>query len=294
MRYILLALLFLAGQLEAQQPRRPLGWRSNPTHQKGLKQLVTHLRYRAAPLPPAASVEANLPGVYDQFTLGSCVAQAAAAAFDHNWKTHAGYFVQPSRLDIYQNCLRRDGSFPRDVGTYTSSALWVLRNKGTLRERSWPYVGTNLSAHAPTDFKRQRQKYAAISTYDVSNTDNGYSVKQAIANAKLPVLVGGYVFEQIFNVKKSSPFIEMPGSKQVGGHEMLVVAYDDNLEHNGQKGFVKVRNSWGKDWGDGGDAYMPYGYVFNPKLFEDYGVIEVTGRRVVKPKPSLLQRIFKR
>lgn len=312
MRYLLLVLALLAAPLEAQQ-RRPLGWKSDPKHSAGLRQLVTHPRYRAAPLPPAASVKDKMPPVYDQHTLGSCVAQAAAAAFDHNWRMRAGYFVQPSRLDIYQNCLRHDGSFPRDVGTYTSSALWVLKNKGVLLERTWPYVGTNLSARAPADYKRQRQKYAAVSTYDVSNTDNGYSVKQAIANAELPVMAGGYVYEGIYRVNKSDPFIPMPAGKPIGGHEIVFVSYDDNMVHGGQKGFVEVRNSWSEnDWGDKGHGWMPYAYAFNPKLFEDFGCVEVTGRRVVKSrsavrsqsvesspqrqtsKPSLLKRLFSR
>lgn len=287
----LLVLLFLAGSLaghlEAQQPRRPFGWKSNPNHARGLTQFTRHVAYRAAPLPASASVdEAHLPDTYDQLFIGSCVAQAAAAAFDHNWKARTGYFAKPSRLDIYQNCLRKDGVFPRDYGTYTSTVLWVLKNKGTLLEATWGYNPNYLSAHAPTDKKRQRQKYAAVTTFDVSNTDNGYSVKQAIANAKLPVLVGGYVYEGIFHVKKADPFIPMPSGKPVGGHEMLAIAYDDNMVHGGQKGFVKLRNSWADEWGDSGDAFAPYAYIFNPKYFEDFGAIQVTGRRVVTPRAS--------
>lgn len=285
MKHLLIALLFLAGSLDAAPvKRRPLGWKSAPRHSKGLTQLTQHPRYRTAPLPPAASVEANLPPVYDQLWLGSCVANAAAAAFEQNWKTRTGFFADPSRLDIYQNCLRHDGVFPRDYGTYTTTVLWVLKTKGTLREQTWRYLPGNLSAHAPTDKRRERAKYAAVDTFDVSNTDNGYSLKQAIANAKLPVLVGGYVFEDIFSVSASEPFIPMPRGKPVGGHEVLAVAYDDNLIHNGQKGFVKIRNSWGA-WGDGGNAWIAYAYIFNPKYWEDFGAIQVTGRRIPKPQP---------
>ncbi len=288
MKSLLLAFLLFGGQLHAQKPvqRHPLGWRSAPDHAKGLKQLAFHPAFRAAPLPAAASVEDNLPPVYDQGNIGSCVAQGAAAPFDRNWKIRTGHFVTPSRLDIYQNCLRHDGNFPRDYGTYVSTAMWVLKNKGVLKESTWPYVIENLSAHAPTAWRNERARQAAITTYDVSNTDNGYSVKQAIANAKLPVIVGGYVYTQIFNVKASDPFIAMPTGRKEGGHCMVAVAYDDNLQHDGQRGFVKLRNSWGEEWGAHGMAYIPYAYIFNPKMFEDFAAVETTGKRVVKSKTS--------
>jgi C1A family cysteine protease len=38
---------------------------------------------------------------------------------------------------------------------------------------------------------------------------------------------------------------------------MCIIGYNDD-----KKCFI-VRNSWGKDWGDKGNCYMPYDY-FNP------------------------------
>lgn len=276
-------LTLLAAAISLAATPHPLGWRSNPNHSKGLTQIQAHPLFRAAPLPAAASVQAGLPSVYDQLNLGSCVAQAGAAAFDYQWRQRTSFFIDPgpSRLDIYQNALRHDGNFPSDYGTYTSSVLWVLKNKGVLLENSWPYNTVNLSAHAPTKYTPERSHYAAVTTYDVSNTDHGYSFKQAIANAHLPVMVGGLVTAQIFDVTAADPFIPEPVGKNVGGHELLGVAYDDNLVHNGIKGWVLLRNSWNTTWGKAGYGWISEHHLFESKRFEDFGAVETTGPRVV-------------
>lgn len=257
----------------------PLGWKSSPRHAKGLKQMVAHPAYKVAPLPESFSLRSKMGGRYNQLQLGSCVANAGCKGFAYVWKEITGKEIDPSRLDVYQNCLKFDGGFPNDNGTYTSTCLRVFREKGALLEKKWPYRPENL-AITPTRTGGQRAWYAATKTYDVSNTDNGYSLKQAIANARLPVMVGGYVYEQIFSVSKGHPYIDMPRGHPAGGHEMLAVGYDDNKVFNGQKGFVLLMNSWGDEWGDDGFAWIPYAYIFNPRYFEDFGCIEATGRRI--------------
>lgn len=51
----------------------------------------------------------------------------------------------------------------------------------------------------------------------------------------------------------------------VGGHEMVIIGYDDNAvayDRDGNKhaGLLKLRNSWGDNVGDNGDYYMTYDY----------------------------------
>lgn len=50
-----------------------------------------------------------------------------------------------------------------------------------------------------------------------------------------------------------------------GGHEMIIVGYDDNAvakdsEGHTYKGLLHLRNSWGTSIGDKGDFYMSYAY----------------------------------
>lgn len=270
---IVLALLLSISGAWAATPK--LGWKSNPHHPKGLKQLAAP---RAA-LPASANLEALMPPVYDQKDIGSCTANAGGAAFDFQWKVQSGAFVFPSRLDLYQNELKHDGSWPQDAGSYTASILWVLKNQGVALEKCWPYVPANLTKNPTSCAISTRKNYKAVVAYDVPNNDGGYAVKYAISQKKLPVLTGGYVFNNIFNpvydVGTRKWFVPMPAGKAVGGHEILIVGYDDTLVIGKIKGWVRVRNSWGTEWGDKGYAWFPQSYLLNPKYFEDNGAVEV-------------------
>lgn len=221
-----------------------------------------------------------MPPVYDQGNIGSCTANAGCGGFDYQWKMQSGTFLFPSRLDLYQNELKHDGNFPQDAGSYTSTILWVLKNQGVTLEKCWPYVTANL-AKAPTACANANRKfYKAILAYDVPNDDKGYAVRFAISQKRLPVLTGGYVFNSIMNpiydVGTRQWFVPMPTGKPIGGHEMLIVGYDDNLVIGKIKGWVRMRNSWGPEWAGNGYAWFPQAYLFNPKYFEDNGAIELT------------------
>jgi C1A family cysteine protease len=50
----------------------------------------------------------------------------------------------------------------------------------------------------------------------------------------------------------------------MGGHAVLAVGYSDRDQR-----FI-VRNSWGKDWGRAGYFTMPYAYLANRNLSDDF------------------------
>ena len=273
-RFILFLAVALSLNSYAQQ--RTLGWKSNPRHAKGLKQLPM----MAAPLPPSANLQGAMPPVYDQGALGSCTAQAGCGAFDYQYRRQNSTFAFPSRLDLYQNELKHDGTWPNDNGSYTSSILWVLTKQGVCLEKDWIYNPAKLAMNPPACATKRRPEYMAVTVFDVPNDASGYGVKSCIALKKLPVLTGGYVFENIFTPLKDKVtgqwYVPMPKGKPVGGHEILIVGFDDNLTIAGIKGWVRVRNSWGSSWADSGYAWFPQAYLLNPKYFEDNGAIQVT------------------
>ena len=96
------------------------------------------------------NLEASCPPVYHQFALGSCVANATAAALRFAWKNSAVHIsipyeeFDPSRLWIYYYARlldnkRNDLEF-RDTGCQIRDALKVLKKKGVCTEEAWTYL----------------------------------------------------------------------------------------------------------------------------------------------------------
>ncbi|WP_229926312.1 C1 family peptidase [Xylella fastidiosa] len=53
-----------------------------------------------------------------------------------------------------------------------------------------------------------------------------------------------------------------------GGHAVLCVGYDDEIRH------FRIRNSWGNNVGEDGYFWMPYEYISNTQLADDFWVIK--------------------
>jgi C1A family cysteine protease len=94
-------------------------------------------------------------------------------------------------------------------------------------------------------------------------------------------LASGYPFVFGFTVYESfesqqvaqSGVLSMPaaGETIVGGHAVLAVGYDDS-----KNAFI-IRNSWGDGWGLAGYFYMPYAYLLDNNLSDDFWTIRTVG-----------------
>ena len=90
-------------------------------------------------------------------------------------------------------------------------------------------------------------------------------------------LAGGFPFVFGFTVYESfeservaeTGVVPMPKrtERSVGGHAVLAIGYDD-----AKKTFV-VRNSWGTAWGMKGYFTMPYAYLEDRSLSDDFWTI---------------------
>jgi C1A family cysteine protease len=58
----------------------------------------------------------------------------------------------------------------------------------------------------------------------------------------------------------------MPSPREavIGGHAVLAIGYDDRQER------FRMRNSWGKKWGMKGYFTMPYTYLLDDNLSDDF------------------------
>ncbi|CAE6917748.1 unnamed protein product, partial [Symbiodinium sp. KB8] len=227
--------------------------------------------------------------IFNQGHLGSCTANALAAAFHftlhkmevENHKDFADF--TPSRLFIYYNERLVEGSVNQDAGAMIRDGIKTMSKVGVCPESVWKYDD------GPTFFKQEPNQQA----YDIAQKCRvmGYArVAQDLSQFKM-CIKSGYPFVFGFAVLSSFQTAEvartgkmvMPQAtdQQLGGHAVCAVGYDDF-----QQCFI-VRNSWGEGWGDKGYFYMPYEYICHPSLASDFWAINwVEGFKNASTKPA--------
>jgi len=87
-----------------------------------------------------------------------------------------------------------------------------------------------------------------------------------------PIVFGFTVYESFESdavAKTGQVPMPKPNEKTLGGHAVLAVGYDESVQR-----FI-VRNSWGKNWGIKGYFTMPYGYLTDSNLSDDFWTIRV-------------------
>ena len=78
--------------------------------------------------------------------------------------------------------------------------------------------------------------------------------------------------------------VPMPGPNEalLGGHAVLAVGYDDAA------GVFLIRNSWGSSWGQRGYGAMPYAYLADGNLSDDFWTIGLLEGDSRIPNPESL------
>jgi len=263
-----------------------LGWRRDvPDHRdflyganpRTLLALPDHVDLRTAK-PPL------LPAVYDQGRIGSCTANAIAAAvqFDRKKGGETPDFV-PSRLFIYYNerSIEHDVGF--DKGAQIRDGIKSLVKVGVCPETLWPYDDTPADPNTeqfppgakagekptPNCFA-EAKRFEAIAYLRVAQ--NLQQLAGCLAEG-YPFVFGITVYRSFWDAK-GTPHVTIPlptqaerAAQPVGGHAIVGVGYDNKKE------VVICRNSWGPTNQDHGYFYLPYAYVTDATLASDFWTI---------------------
>lgn len=211
--------------------------------------------------------------IYDQGQLGSCTSNAIAANMQ-SLCNKAGRPFMPSRLFIYYNERVIEGTVDQDAGASLRTGMKTVANQGACPESMWPYDVVMFAVKPTEDCYIDALNHQILSyqRLDVNLMD----MKQCIADG-FPFVFGFTVYQSFESEGVASTGImPMPtdDDRALGGHAVMCVGYDDNTER------MIVRNSWGQDWGDQGYFYMPYAYISNADLCDDFWTIreiELTG-----------------
>jgi C1A family cysteine protease len=243
---------------------------------------------------PPGSVMQALPGsfdltvndprinfdIYDQEQIGSCTANALAAAVQYDCiKSGKDPTFVPSRLFLYYNERVAESTVAFDSGAYLRDGTNSLSQTGICAEGAWPYIPTEAlfdGGPFPVGSKPATQPpqtaYDAAANYTIT----GYQALQQSLTQLQGAIVAGFPFVFGFTVYNSwtapNPIptvIPMPVATDsvTGGHAALAVGYDNATS------LFKFRNSWGEKQGEAGYFYIPYSYITNSDLASDFWVI---------------------
>jgi len=251
-----------------------LGWLPDLPDQRDrvFEPEVTLGALAAAPLPKKVDLRKECPGVYDQGHLGSCTANALAAAFDFDRHKEGRAFMTPSRLFIYWNERDMEGTVASDAGARIRDGVKVLRKIGTPPEADWAYNITAFKDKPTAECFTIAEKNQALTYLRIQRpaAAKAYDM-QACLTSGYPFVAGIGIYESFENpdVAKTG-IVPMPAKneKLLGGHAILIVGYDETNMR-----FI-VRNSWGTSWGDNGHFYLPFDYLTNEHLASDMWVIK--------------------
>ena len=101
-------------------------------------------------MPAAVDLRANCPPVYDQGQLGSCTANAIAAAIEFDRKKQRLTDFVPSRLFIYYNERVMEGTVSSDLGAQIRDGIKSVNKIGAPPETDWPYDIAKFAQKPPT------------------------------------------------------------------------------------------------------------------------------------------------
>ncbi len=217
-------------------------------------------------LPKSVDLRTTCSSVENQGQLGSCTANALVGNLEYLEKKAGLPATDLSRLFIYYNERAIEGTVSQDSGAMIRDGVKTLVKQGVCPEADWPYDVAKFAV----------KPSAACYTEALNHQVTSYHRIVTLQEMRM-CLAEGYPFVFGFTVYESfeSPAVAKSGKlnlpkrteKVLGGHAVMAAGYNDAA-----KRFL-VRNSWGTDWGQLGYFTMPYAYLDNRNLSDDFWTI---------------------
>jgi C1A family cysteine protease len=220
-------------------------------------------------IPAKVDLCAQCPPVYDQGQLGSCTANAIAAAIEFDRLKQKLNDFAPSRLFIYYNERAMEHTIASDSGAQIRDGIKSVGKLGDCPETEWPYVISKFKTKPSKNCYADALKYKAVLYQRV--TQNLGQLKGCLA-AGYPFVFGFTVyesFESAQTAKTGHASLPKSSEQSIGGHAVVGVGYDD------AKQWFVVRNSWGGKWGMKGYFTLPYAYLTDENLASDFWTIRI-------------------
>ena len=242
------------------------GWVPDRPDQRD--QLYAAIAAPPRKLPPAVDLRTTCSPVENQGQLGSCTANALVGGLEFLERKAGKQVTDLSRLFIYYNERAMEGTINEDAGAMIRDGVKTLVKQGVCTEKKWGYDIAKFAVKPSAACYRQGLTHQVQSYHRILTL---LEMRDCLAEG-YPFVFGFTVYEafESATVAKTGKLnLPKPKEKVLGGHAVMAVGYDD-----ASKRFL-VRNSWGADWGLQGYFTMPYGYLDDRNLSDDFWTLRV-------------------
>lgn len=206
------------------------------------------------------------PELTEQGDIDACVPHCISTVYYYNTfkqGNHLNFGI--SRLFLYYNVRKIYNEMSDDAGSRIIDCIKILKKTGVPPEMLHPYHEKFLYKK-PNELSNRLAKYCKLLGFKELKRNE---IKNNLLENN-PVICGIKIFEN-FNNKNtvSSGQVILPEKNEVllGGHSIVIVGYDDK-----KKNYIFV-NSWGKSWGNDGIGYIPYEYLNNVELADEFFIL---------------------
>lgn len=235
-------------------------------------------------LPIKSDTHDLITTVYDQGDLGSCTANAIGQAMMMVLKKQKDLVITPSRLFIYYNERKMEGSVNEDSGAQIRDGVKSVAQQGVCTEAQWPYDVKKFATVPPSmcysrALDHQAQRYLRVLPTQQQT--------QLCLASGYPFVFGISVFESFESDEVArTGNVPMPQDSEanLGGHAIICIGYNNGPTLQLPKGDLwptrtfLCQNSWGKDWGMKtyqGCFTIPIEYITNQNLADDFWTIRL-------------------
>lgn len=226
-------------------------------------------------LPVRVDLSEQSPWWFNQGKEGSCTANAVLSMFGFVKDKQRRENADPdpltilSRQFLYYNTRKREGNESFDSGATIRTTMSMLNKLGACPEELWPYIESNMFQ------KPSKEAYAAALDWQSVRYSRIWQHERLIKGCLAegyPVAFGFSVRESFYDVNSTGLYY--PKGRTLGGHAVLLVAYDDDFNGTGQK-WVGVQNSWGREFGKKGMFWMPTSNLTDLGVASDFWTLKM-------------------